>query len=321
MIETDEAKRGTLRAAVVGVGHLGRFHAGKYAALDDVSLVAVCDLDRSRAKKVAAAHDTRPVFDHRELPGHVDMVTIAADTSAHFELARFFLEHGVHVLVEKPMTATSEEGRELTRIADRNGLRLQVGHVERFNPALLSARERLSSVQFIECHRLAPFKDRGADVNVVLDLMIHDLDLILSLLGSKPVRVSAVGISVLTDTADIANARIEFDTGAIANVTASRVSTTSQRKFRVFHEGHYLSIDFGEGEVQLVSRTESDEGLALQEERWSLAKGDALMAEVASFCNAIRTRSPCEVSGHDGVLALEVAERIVADIEARAMRR
>ena len=309
-----------LRAAVVGVGHLGRFHAQKYAALDGVKLVAVCDLDRDRAREIAAAHGARPVFDHRELPGRVDAVTIAADTSAHFELARFFLERGVHVLVEKPMTATSEEGRELTRIADRNDLRLQVGHVERFNPALLSARERLSSVQFIECHRLAPFKDRGADVNVVLDLMIHDLDLILSLLGSEPVRVSAVGIPVLTDTADIANARIEFDSGAIANVTASRVSTATQRKFRVFHAGQYLSIDFGGGEVQLISRTESGEGPALREERWSLAKGDALLAEVESFCNAIRTRSPCEVSGRDGVLALEVAERITADIEARAVR-
>lgn len=309
-----------LRTAVIGVGHLGRFHAEKYAILDDVDLVAVCDLDRGRARKIAALHDTRAVSDHRHLPGEVDAVTIAADTSAHFELARFFLENGVHVLVEKPMTATSAQGRELTAIADRNDLRLQVGHVERFNPALLSARQRLSSVQFIECHRLAPFKGRGADVNVVLDLMIHDLDLILSLLGNTPVRVSAVGISVLTDTADIANARIEFDTGAIANVTASRVSTTAQRKFRVFHQGHYLSIDFGEGEIQLVSRTESAEQPVLQEERWSLAKGDALLAEVASFCNAVRTHSPCEVSGRDGVLALEIAERIIADIEDRAIR-
>ena len=309
-----------LRTAVIGVGHLGRFHAEKYAALDDVELVAVCDLDHGRAREIAAVCNTRAVSDHRPLLGEVDAVTIAADTSTHFELARFFLENGVHVLVEKPMTATSAEGRELVAIADRDDLRLQVGHVERFNPALLSARERLSSVQFIECHRLAPFKGRGADVNVVLDLMIHDLDLILSLLGSTPVRVSAVGISVLTDTADIANARIEFDSGAIANVTASRVSTAAQRKFRVFHEGHYLSIDFGEGEIQLVSRTESAEQPVLQEERWSLAKGDALLAEVASFCNAVRTHSPCEVSGRDGVLALEVAERIIADIEARAIR-
>ena len=309
-----------LRAAVIGVGHLGRFHARKYVALDDVELVAVCDLDRRRAREVAAVHDSRPVFDHRELAGQVDAVTIAADTSAHFDLARYFLDNGVHVLVEKPMTATSAEGRELTRLAERNDLRLQVGHVERFNPALLAARERLSSVQFIECHRLAPFQRRGADVNVVLDLMIHDLDLILSLLGSRPVSVSAVGIAVLTDSADIANARIEFDTGAIANVTASRVSTATQRKFRVFHEGQYLSIDFGEGEVQLISRTETADRPVLQEDRWSLEKGDALLAEVRSFCNAIRTRSPCEVSGHDGVLALEVAERIIADIEVRANR-
>ena len=306
-----------LRAAVVGVGHLGRFHAEKYAALDGVDLVAVCDLDIERARQVAALHSTEVVSDHRELLGRIDAVTIAADTSAHFELARDFLENGIHVLVEKPMTATSAQGRELTRIADRNDLRLQVGHVERFNPALLSARQRLSTVQFIECHRLAAFKGRGADVNVVLDLMIHDLDLILSLLGSRPASVSAVGISVLTDTADIANARIEFDSGAIANVTASRVSTGAQRKFRVFTEGRYLSIDFGAGEVQLVSRTDTAERAALSEERWSLARGDALLAEVESFCNAIRTRSPCEVSGRDGVLALEVAERIIADIESR----
>ena len=310
-----------LRAAVIGVGHLGRFHARKYAALDDVELVAVCDLDRRRAREVAAVHDTRPIFDYRELAGQVDAVTIAADTSAHFDIARYFLDNGVHVLVEKPMTATSAEGRELTRVAERNDLRLQVGHVERFNPALLAARERLSSVQFIECHRLAPFQRRGADVNVVLDLMIHDLDLILSLLGSRPVSVSAVGIAVLTDSADIANARIEFDTGAIANVTASRVSTATQRKFRVFHEGQYLSIDFGEGEVQLISRTETADRPVLQEDHWSLEKGDALLAEVRSFCNAIRTRSQCEVSGHDGVLALEVAERIIADIEVRANQR
>ena len=306
-----------LRTAVIGAGRLGRFHAQKYAALEDVDLVAVCDLNAERARRVAAVHDTGFTADHRELLGRIDAVTIAADTLSHFHLARFFLENGVHVLVEKPMTATSAQGRELTRIADRSGLRLQVGHVERFNPALLSARERLSTVQFIECHRLAPFKGRGADVNVVLDLMIHDLDLILSLLGSRPARVSAVGIPVLTRTADIANARIEFDTGAIANVTASRVSTGAQRKFRLFQEGQYLSIDFGAGEVQLVSRTGTEKQPALCQERWSLEKGDALLAEVESFVNAIRTHSPCEVSGRDGVLALELAERIIADMESR----
>ena len=200
---------------------------------------------------------TRYFADHRELAGLVDAVTIAASTSAHFALAKFFLEHGVHVLIEKPMTRTSRESAELNELAARRGLKLQVGHVERFNPALLSAREGLTAVRFIECHRLAPFKGRGADVNVMLDLMIHDLDVILSLVDARPVNVSAVGIPVLTDDVDIANARIEFANSAIANVTASRASTSAQRMFRVFQPNQYVAIDFGGGEVRRVTRTGS----------------------------------------------------------------
>ena len=270
----------------------------------------------------ASARDSDSVYyaDYRELAGTVDAGTIAATTSTHYELARYFLETGVHVFVEKPMTNTSEQGRELTALADANDLKLQVGHVERFNTALLSARDRLGAVQFIECHRLAPFKRRGADVNVVLDLMIHDLDVIISMVAGKPSLVSAVGISVLTSSVDIANARIEFDTGAIANVTASRVSTSTQRKFRVFQKHQYLSIDFGAGEVRLVTYTGTagDEQPTLKEESWNLDKGDALAAEIASFVNSIVENTPCEVSGHDGVAALELAEEIIADIERRA---
>ena len=303
-----------IRTAVVGAGHLGRFHAEKYASMDNVDLVAICDLNPDTGEAVARANDTAFAANYRDLVGITDAVTIAADTSAHFELGRFFLANGIHVLVEKPMTTTSIEGRVLTDLADKNDLRLQVGHVERFNPALLSAREQLGRVQFIECHRLAPFKGRGADVNVVLDLMIHDLDVILSLIEGKPTGVSAVGISVLTKNFDIANARVEFDTGAIANVTASRVSTGAQRKFRVFHEGQYLSIDFGEGEVRLVTHEEAH---ALREERWSLEKGDALLAEVTAFVAAIEAHSVCQVTGNDGVCALELAESIIEDMEAR----
>jgi len=309
----------TIRAAVVGAGRLGRFHAQKYASLEDVELVGVCDLNRDTGEELAKAHGTTSYADHRELVGNTDAVTIATDTAAHFELARFFLENGIHVLVEKPMTTTSSEGRVLTELAEKNDLRLQVGHVERFNPALLSALEKLNTIQFIECHRLAPFKARGADVDVILDLMIHDLDVILSLIPGKPVSVSAIGISVLTSSSDIANARIEFDTGAIANVTASRVSTSSQRKFRVFQANQYLSIDFGQGEIRLVNHQRADEEdqPAFEEERWSLAKGDALLAETSAFVEAIRTGSECKVSGHDGVAALELAENIIADIAAR----
>jgi predicted dehydrogenase len=309
-----------LRAAVVGVGYLGRFHAQKYRALDDVDLVGVCDLDAAAGRAVADSVGTPYFADYRELAGLVDAVTIAASTSAHYALAKFFLERDVHVLLEKPMTRTSRESAELNELAARRGLKLQVGHVERFNTALLSAREGLTGVRFIECHRLAPFKGRGADVNVVLDLMIHDLDVILSLVGAKPVNVSAVGIPVLTDDVDIANARIEFANSAIANVTASRASTSAQRMVRVFQPNQYVAIDFGGGEVRRVTRTGSpSEGMAaLKSESWNLEKGDALLAETRSFVDAIVEDKPCEVSGEDGYAALELAERIVAEIEKRS---
>jgi predicted dehydrogenase len=312
-----------LRAAVVGVGYLGRFHAQKYRALDDVDLVGVCDLDAAAGRAVADSVATRYFADYRELAGLVDAVTIAASTSAHYALAKFFLERDVHVLVEKPMTRTSRESAELNDLAARRGIKLQVGHVERFNTALLSAREGLTGVRFIECHRLAPFKGRGADVNVVLDLMIHDLDVILSLVGARPVNVSAVGIPVLTDDVDIANARIEFANSAIANVTASRASTSAQRMVRVFQPNQYVAIDFGGGEVRRVTRTGSpSEGMAaLKSESWNLEKGDALLAETRSFVDAIVQDKPCEVSGEDGYAALELAERIVAEIEKRSGAR
>ena len=309
-----------LRTAIVGAGYLGRFHAEKHAALPQVELVGICDIDAGAGKAVADDIRTKYFPDHRELVGRVDAVTIAATTSAHYDLAHFFLEHDVHVLVEKPMTRTADEAAKLTQLAETRGLKLQVGHVERFNPALLSARENLTDVSFIECHRLAPFKPRGADVNVVLDLMIHDLDVMLSLVDSKPSSVSAVGITVLTDTVDIANARIEFDSGAIANVTASRVSTSAQRKFRVFQQNLYVSIDFGEGEVQRVVSDGSwrDGGEPLRVETFSLDKGDALLAETEAFVDSVLNDRPCVVPGSDGVAALQLAEAIIAEIEDRA---
>ena len=308
-----------LRTAVIGVGYLGRFHAQKHRALDNVELVAVCDRDAERGRAVAAEVQTSAVQDYRELVGRVDAVTIAATTAEHFALTKFFLEHGVHVLVEKPMTRSSAEAAVLTKLAAQRGLKLQVGHVERFNPALLAARDTLTAVRFIECHRLAPFKARGADVNVILDVMIHDLDVILSLVDSKPTSASAVGIPVLMDDIDIANARIEFGSGAIANVTASRVSTTPQRRFRVFQPNQYVSIDFGNGEVRRVTKHgDGRDGAApLREETWNLEKGDALLAETKAFVDAIVADKPCVVSGDDGVASLELAEMIGADIARR----
>ena len=307
------------RVGVVGVGYLGRFHAQKYARAEHAELVGVCDLNETAGRAVAGETSCSFFSDYRKLVGIVDAVSIASTTSAHHELSKFFLENDVHVLVEKPMTVTSTEAAELTEIAETRGLKLQVGHIERFNPALLAARQGLDRPSFIECHRLAPFTARGSDVNVVLDLMIHDLDVILSLVDAKPKRVSAVGIAALTSNVDVANARIEFSNGAIANVTASRASTRAERKFRVWQDQQYVSIDFGRGVVQRIqSRGDWSEGESpLDEESWSLEKGDALADEVEAFLFAVRSGEDCIVSGRDGQAALELAELILNDIEAR----
>lgn len=308
-----------LRGAVIGVGYLGRFHAQKYAALPQVDLVGVCDLNEAQVKKVAKELGVSAYTNPSDLIGKVDVVTVASTTSSHYEMSKLFLENGIHVNVEKPMTTTVEEGRSLVSLAQAKGLKLQVGHIERFNPALVAAQEKLKTPLFIECHRLAPFNPRGNDVSVVLDLMIHDLDVILSLVQSKPVSVSAVGTKVLTRTPDIANARVEFESGAIANITASRVSSEPQRKFRVFQESQYLSIDFGNGQVRLMTKTGELTGanLPIEKEEWNMEKGDALMVETEAFLNSVIENRPCQVTGEDGLAALELAEMINQKIDER----
>jgi predicted dehydrogenase len=307
------------RCAVVGVGYLGRFHAQKYKAIEEAELVGVCDASPERAKEVAAELAVKAFSDYRELVGKVDAVTVASTTRTHFEIAKFFLDNGIHVNVEKPMTVTIEEAQILVDTAKKNNLKLQVGHVERFNPALKSAQEKLGVPLFIECHRLAPFKPRGVDVDVVLDLMIHDLDVILSLVKSPVKSVAAVGAPVLTKFVDIANARLEFESGTVANVTASRVSQSATRKFRVFQHDQYLSIDFGTGELNLTSKKGEwkDDELPLEFDSWNLEKGDALLAETKAFVHAVRTGEPVVVSGDDGLVAMRVAMQVQKEIAAR----
>ena len=310
-----------VRCAVVGVGHLGRIHAQKYQAVPEAELVGVCDIASETAQRVAGELGVPAFTAARDLLGKVDAVTIAASTAAHFELCRLFLENGVHVLVEKPITTRSEEAAVICDIADQAGLRLQVGHIERYNPALRAVREKLRKPMFVECHRLAPVTSRSTDIDVVLDLMIHDLDVILSLVQSKPKLVSAVGTPVLTKQLDIANARIEFESGAVANVTASRVSLNTQRKFRVFQRDQYLSIDFQSGEVNLLTKTgEWSEGkMPLERETHTIAKGDALLDETRDFVLSIAGKQPAPagVSGRDALEALRLAEAIIADAKAR----
>jgi predicted dehydrogenase len=303
----------TVRTAVIGVGYLGRFHAQKYAALPDSRLVAVVDASPEARERVAAEVGCRPVADYRDILGEVDAVSIATPTPLHFPIARECLQHGVHVLVEKPVTETPAQARALIDLAARHGRILQVGHLERFNAAILALEGTLGTPRFIESHRLAPFKERGTDVNVVLDLMIHDIDLIQSLVAAPIESIDAVGASVFSAGLDIANARIRYTNGCVANTTASRVSMKMERKLRLFQDDAYVSIDLQQKVLTIVRKppagTAATPGQVVIEER-SYEQGDALRLEIESFLRSIREgRSPV-VSGEDGLRALETAIRI-----------
>lgn len=307
-----------LRVAVVGVGYLGRFHAQKYAAQPNAALVGVADVDSSRAAEVAAECQTQAFSDYRLLFGQVECVSIAVPTQLHHAVARDFLMHGIDVLVEKPLTATAAEGRELVEIAARAGRILQVGHLERFNPALRSLTGILTAPRFIECHRVAPFVERGTDVDVVRDLMIHDLDVILSLVRSPVVSMEAFGVPVLTAEPDIANARLRFASGCITNITASRVALKRERKMRIFQPDTYLVVDYGEQRIRICRREPGPQtgGLPnLTYEEREVGGEDALEEEIRAFLRAVHDRSAPVVSGHDGLQALAVAEQIIACLE------
>lgn len=303
-----------LRAAVIGVGYLGRFHAQKFAALEDVELVGVVDTSAERAAEVAAEVGTRPYTDYRELIERVDLVSIVVPTQHHFTVARDCFEAGCHVLLEKPVTRTVEEADRLIELARRKGCIFQVGHLERFNPAILALQGVIKNPQFIESHRLAPFKPRGTDVNVVLDLMIHDIDIILSIVGHPIKTVNSVGVPVLSEEVDIANARLQFENGCVANVTASRVSREGMRKVRIFQPDAYISIDYQERKISMYRKREGQSmipGLPnISMEEKSFTQSDALMAEIRSFVDVIKEGSQPVVSGEDGRRALEVALQI-----------
>jgi len=311
----------TVRTAVIGVGYLGRFHAQKYAALPACELVAVVDANATNRDAVAAETRCRAVADYRDILGEVDAVSIATPTPLHYPIARECLERGIHVLVEKPITTTLEEARSLVETAARAGRVLQVGHLERFNAAILALAGTLGTPRFVESHRLAPFKERGTDVNVVLDLMIHDIDLIQSLVGSPIVSIDAVGTSVFSAGLDIANARIRYASGCVANTTASRVSMKMERKLRLFQDDAYISIDLQQKVLTVVRKPPQDSdaprGQVVIEER-SYEQGDALRHEIEAFLHSIRAGTPPVVSGEDGLRALETATRITRMVQDAA---
>lgn len=300
-----------LRAAVVGVGYLGRFHAQKYHEHPGVELVGVVDADAERAAQVALECDTRAFTTLAQVLDQVDLVSIVVPTQFHFEVARQCLEAGCHILLEKPVTQTVAEAEHLIEMAHARKRVFQVGHLERFNPALLALEGVLENPQFIESHRLSAFKQRGTDVNVVLDLMIHDIDILMSMVPHELKTINSVGVPVLSEEVDIANARVQFVNGCVANVTASRVSREPMRKMRIFQPNAYISIDFQERKITVYRKTPGvtvipglpDIGF----EQMSFDQGDPLRDEIHAFIDAVRYGRQPLVSGEDGKRALEVA--------------
>ena len=292
-----------LRVGVIGVGHLGARHAEIYAAMPGVRLVSVCDINPSRAEPLAARLHCQASTDYRALVGTVEAASVAVPTRLHAAIGLALLSHGIHVLIEKPMATTLAEADALMRAAQRARCVLQIGHVERFNAAILAARNRLRHPRFIEVHRLSPYPFRGTDVSVVLDVMIHDLDLLLLLVRSRIVRVEALGIPVLSGSEDIANARLVFASGCVANVTASRISEESIRRFRVFQENCYLSIDSKVQRVELARKA----GMTIRRVSLPVNRRAPLQDELASFIRSVVTKRPPLVSGAQGRAALALA--------------
>jgi len=307
-----------VRVAVVGVGYLGQFHAEKYAKMEGVELVGVVDINAPRAKEIAKRYRTQPFFHHSELLDRVQAVSIAVPTPLHHSIAKDFLLRGIDVLLEKPISRTLEEADELIELAESKGLILQVGHLERFNGAMLALEGSIQNPMFIESNRLGPFLTRGTDVDVVLDLMIHDIDIILSWVKAKVKWLHAVGIPVLTSHIDIANVRMQFENGCTVNLTASRVSREKIRKIRIFQPNGYFSIDFLSQKAFYAGKKDNsgEEGLpGIIMKKIRVKKVDPLNVEIRSFLECVSERKTPRVSGREGKRSLEVALQIAGMIE------
>jgi len=300
-----------IRVGVVGIGHLGGYHLQKYQRTPGCRIVGVVDTVQERAKQAADLYDCQVVSDCRKLAGMVDAVSIAVPTGAHHEVASVFLKAGVDVLLEKPIAATLGEADELIALADTQGLVLQIGFIERFNPAIVALHTVMERPLFIESHRLHPFFERGTDVDVILDLMVHDLDIIIHFVRSAVTTIDAVGVSVLSDKVDIANVRITFAGGCVANITASRVTGKTLQKIRFFGIEGYHSVDYRKRELVSLGRRSGPDGRpAITQNHVEVGTQDPLEEEVRSFIKAVRDRTPPLVSGRDGHAALELALRI-----------
>jgi len=306
-----------IKAGVIGVGYLGKYHAQKYSEMEDVELVGVADINKNRADTISEELQCRSFQKYSDLLPLVDAVSIVVPTSYHYEVASECIDKGIDILLEKPMTTTLAEADDLIDKADKNKTILQVGHMERFNPAVQAMQPCLTMPMFIESNRIHIFKNRAIDVDVVLDLMIHDIDIILSIIDSPIKAIHTVGAPVVTQTTDIANARIVFENGAAANVTVSRIAKTNIRQMRIFQPGSYITVDFANRKVMTIHLKEElmDSGMPKQDiEIMEFAQGDALRSEIKHFVDNVRHRSRPSVSGVEGRRALDVALQVMEQI-------
>jgi predicted dehydrogenase len=310
-----------LPVAVIGCGYLGKFHAQKYAGHPEAALVAVVDTDSGRAKALAAETGSTALSDYRDLYSQIQAASVVVPTPLHHAIAKDLLEHGIHLLLEKPMTVTLAEAQELNALARERNLILQIGHLERFNPAYLAVADKVKNPLFIESHRLNSFQERGTEVDVILDIMIHDIDLILNLVHDEVKTIRAVGIPVISTMIDIANARLEFERGCVVNVTASRISDKGMRKIRIFQPDAYISIDFAAQGVSLYRKIEEEGRIPyIVSEKLAIEPGDSLRDEIKAFLTAVRQRSIPPVPGEAGMRALKVALEITEQIKNTTRR-
>jgi len=300
-----------LRVGVVGVGHIGSNHARLYAEIPSAEFSAIYDVDLEKANAIAKKYRVTPAQSPDEFAEKVDAASIATPTNTHYEVARSLLARGKHLLIEKPITDNTAHAGELAKLAAQNGLILQVGHVERFNPVLSALEERLTHPRFIEAHRLSPYPERSTDIGVVLDLMIHDLEIILHLVRSPVQTIDAVGVAVLSPGEDIANVRLRFENGCVANITSSRISPERMRKIRVFQEDAYLSLDYEKQSGEIYRRAEG----RITREKVEIAREEPLKHQLVSFVECAKSGRQPRVSGFQAIAALELAIEITKRID------
>jgi predicted dehydrogenase len=312
-----------IKTAVIGVGHLGKAHARIYHSIEEADLVAVCDTNEANGRAIAETYGTKFTADFRDLLGEVEAVSVATPTINHHEVTCACLEAGISVLVEKPISRTLEEADEMIQLAEAKGAVLQVGHIERFNPAFQALQQQLTNPKFFEAHRMGIFTLRSLDIDVVMDLMVHELDIISALVKSEVVKIEAVGIPILTQKIDLANARLEFANGCIANITASRVAGERLRKLRVFQPNEYYSLDYAEQQVGMFKLIPPKAAGSLPEivaQGLEVTKREPLLAEIESFVASVRTQSTPVVTGAEGRRALALATEVLDKIKAHSLR-